>query len=123
MNGAAQVQDAYRQGSVLTAPPERLVLMLYDGALRFLGQAAIAMRDGSTVPANERLRKAEAIVDELLATLDPSAGEIADRLAAIYVFCRRRLMEAHLERDADKVDEVRGLLAELRDAWAELCTA
>ena len=122
MNGATHVQDAYRQGSVLTAPPERLVLMLYDGAMRFLGQSAIAFRDGSIGPANEKLRKAEAIVDELLATLDPAGGEITERLAAIYVFCRRTLVEAQLERDAAKVEEVRRLIGELRDAWAELCT-
>lgn len=113
--------QAYRESSVLTAPPERLVLMLYDGARRFLTQAAAAIREGEMSVASERLHRAEAIVDELTVTLDHDAGgEIAERLAAIYAFCRRHLMEARLERNAEKVDQVIGLLGELRSAWAQI---
>jgi flagellar secretion chaperone FliS len=122
MNSTLQAQSAYTRDSVLSAPPERLVLMLYDGALRFLGQAAMAMREGTVVQANTRLRRAEAIIDELNATLDPEAGgEIAAGLSAIYVFCRRTLMEAQLAQDPAKVDAVARLLGELRAAWAEIC--
>ena len=110
---------AYRQSSVLTAPPERLLLMLYDGAGRFLAQAAAAMRERDIPRANERLQRGEAIIEELLATLDLSAGEIAERLQGLYVYCRRRLAEARIEQDAERVDEVRGLLGELRQAWAD----
>ena len=49
-----------------------------------------------------------------------SAGEIAERLEGIYVFCKRLLLEARLERDADKVDLVRGYLADLRESWAQI---
>jgi flagellar secretion chaperone FliS len=121
MNPALQAQNAYKENSVLTAPPERLVLMLYDGALRFLSQAAIAMREGTLEQSTARLRRAEAIIDELLATLNPEAGDVASRLAAIYTFCRRTLMEAQLERDPGKVESVSRLLGELRSAWAEIC--
>jgi flagellar protein FliS len=121
MNSALQAQSAYTQNSVLSAPPERLVLMLYDGALRFLGQAAMGMREGTVQQANGRLRRAEAIIDELIATLDPAAGEIAARLGSIYVFCRRTLIEAQLAQDATKVDAVIRLLGELRSAWADIC--
>jgi flagellar protein FliS len=111
---------AYRQQAILTATPGRLVVMLYDGALRFLSQAAAAMRDGSTSQADERLARAEAIVTELLVTLDLSHGEIPERLQGIYVFCHKLMMEARLERDADKLDTTRELLAELREAWSEI---
>ena len=111
---------AYQQQSIMTAPPERLVVMLYDGAIRFFFQAAAAMRENARATAFERLDRGEAIVDHLLATLDMSAGEVAQRLEGVYVFCKRLLMEARLERDADKVDLVRGYLAELRDAWAQI---
>lgn len=121
MNPALQAQNAYKQNSVLSASPEQLVLMLYDGALRFLGQAATAMREGDVPTANGRLRRAEAILDELRATLDPSAGDIAERLEAIYVFCRQFLVEAQLEQDAAKIDSVAGLVGELRGAWAAIC--
>jgi flagellar protein FliS len=114
---------AYQQQAVLTATPGRLVVMLYDGALRFLFQAAAAMREGVDAQADEKLGRAEAIVDELLATLDPSHGEIPQQLQAVYVFCNKLMLEAFLERDADKLDTARELLAELRDAWAQIAGA
>ena len=110
----------YRQQSIMTASPERLVVMLYDGAIRFFFQAAAAIREDAHPTALERLDRGEAIVDHLLATLDMSAGEIAERLEGIYVFCKRLLLEARLERDADKVDLVRAYLADLRESWAQI---
>jgi flagellar secretion chaperone FliS len=111
---------AYKQQSIMTATPERLVVMLYDGAIRFFFQAGAAMREDDRATALERLDRGEAIIDHLLATLDMSAGEVAQRLEGIYVFCKRLLIEARLERDADKVDLVRGYLTELREAWAQI---
>jgi flagellar protein FliS len=120
MNPYARPQ-AYREASVMTASPEQLVVMLYDGAGRFLRQAEGAMTGAGTwMQASEKLSRAEAIIDELLATLDMDAGDIAERLQAIYVFCKTRLIEARLERDPGRVDQVARLLAELRDAWATI---
>jgi flagellar secretion chaperone FliS len=114
---------AYQQQSIMTAPPERLVVMLYDGAIRFLFQAAAALREDARATALERLDRGEAIVDHLLATLDMSAGEVAERLEGVYVFCKRLLLEARLERDAEKIDLARGYLAELRESWAQIAGA
>jgi flagellar secretion chaperone FliS len=114
---------AYQQQSIMTAPPERLVVMLYDGAIRFFFQASAALREDARATAFDRLDRGEAIVDHLLATLDMSAGEIAERLQGIYVFCKRLLLEARLERDAGKVDVVRGYLSDLREAWAQITPA
>lgn len=119
MNFAASPQ-AYRESAVLTAPPERLVVMLYDGARRFLHQAATAMRGGDVPTAHERLRRAERIVEHLDATLDLSQGEIAERLEAIYAFCMRLMAEARMRQDADRLETVSELLGGLREAWAEL---
>jgi len=120
MNPYARPQ-AYREASVMTASPEQLVVMLYDGAGRFLRQAEGAMNGGgSWLQASQKLSRAEAIIDELLATLDMDAGEIAERLQAIYVFCKTRLIEARLDRDPGRVDQVARLLGELRDAWATI---
>jgi len=119
MNPYASPQ-AYRDSAVLTASPEQLVVMLYDGAVRFLRQAQIAMGDGSWVQGFEKLSRAEAIIDELLATLNMDTGEIAERLQAIYVFCKRTLIEARIQRDAEKVGHVVALVADLREAWARL---
>ncbi|MGI8780600.1 MAG: flagellar export chaperone FliS [Solirubrobacteraceae bacterium] len=113
----------YKRQSIMTAPPERLVVMLYDGAIRFFVQAAAAMREDARVTASERLDRGEAIVDHLLVTLDMSAGEIAERLEGIYVFSKRLLLEARMERDADKVDVVCAYLSELRESWAQIAGA
>jgi flagellar secretion chaperone FliS len=112
--------NAYRENSIMTASPEQLVVMLYDGAGRFLRQAEDCMIDGSWLQASEKLSRAEAIIDELLATLDMDAGEVADRLQSIYVFCKTRLIEARIERDAVRVDQVARLLSELREAWSQV---
>ena len=112
---------AYRQQAILTAPPGRLVVMLYDGCLRFLFQSAHAMREGDRQTSLQRMRRAEAIIDELTVTLDHDrGGDIASRLHGIYAFSRRQLLDAWREGDADKIDEVSSMLSELRDAWAEI---
>jgi flagellar protein FliS len=121
LNAQATVQ-AYKESSVLTAPPEQLVLMLYDGALRFIARASIAMREQGPVAAAEPIKRAQAIVEELLSALDHDAGgEIADRLQAIYVYCLRLLPEAQLHADVERLEQVASMLRELREAWAEIC--
>jgi flagellar protein FliS len=120
MNAYATSSHAsYRESAILTAPPEQLLIMLYDGCHRFLLQAIAAMRDGLTAEAGERLGRATAIIDELQTTLDLSAGEVAERLSGIYVFCRRHLAEGLCERDPEKLEQVDRLLRQLRDAWAQ----
>jgi flagellar protein FliS len=112
--------QAYREAAVLTASPVQLVVMLYDGVERFLRQAEVVMEEGGVAQAHDRMQRGEAIIDELLRTLDKSAGEVAERLEAIYVFCKRLMMEARLEKDPSKLAKVRSLMAELRESWAEL---
>ena len=120
MTPHAQAQQAYRDSAILTAPPERLVVMLYDGANRFLLQGAAAMREGDLTLMNDRLRRAEAIINELRATLDMSQGEVASNLESIYSFCQRLLLEARLKRDPEKIEQTAKLLRELRDAWDQV---
>jgi flagellar protein FliS len=118
---AGNQSAAYKQQSILTAPPGRLVVMLYDGCLRFLFQSAYAMREGDRRQSQDRMRRAEAIIDELTVTLDHErGGEIASRLQGIYAFCRRHLIEAAAEQDPNKIEEVSELLGELREAWSEI---
>jgi flagellar secretion chaperone FliS len=112
---------AYKQQSILTAPPGVLVVMLYDGANRFLLQAAAAMREEAHSQADQRLQRAEAIIDELLGTLNLEAGgRIASHLQGIYVFCKRRLAEARVARDPAIVEWVAGQMAELRQSFAQI---
>src|SRR5215210_9229384 len=110
---ATAAQQAYRDSAILTAPPERLVVMLYDGANRFLIQGATAMRAGDLTVTNDRLRRAEAIINELRATLDMSQGEVASNLESIYSFCQRLLLESRIKQDPEKIEHVAKLLREL----------
>src|SRR6201994_5171016 len=91
--------NAYRESAVMSAPPELLVAMLYDGARKFLFQAGIAMRDGQIELTNRKLRRAEDIIQHLRDTLDMEQGEIAQNLESIYVYCLRRLRESRFDRD------------------------
>jgi flagellar secretion chaperone FliS len=119
----AQHTAAYRQQSILTATRGQLVVTLYDGCLRFLNQAAYAMREGRQMEARTRLSRGEAIIDELLAILDlEQGGVVASRLQGIYVFCSRQLLEARAENDPAPIERVIGLLGELREAWAQIAS-
>jgi flagellar protein FliS len=119
MNPYASPQ-AYRDAAVLTASPEQLVVMLYDGAVRFLRQAEVAMKEGAFLHSFEKMGRGEAILDELLATLNMDVGEMSERLQAIYVFCKKTLIEGRIQRDAEKIGQVVALLSSLREAWAKL---
>jgi flagellar protein FliS len=120
MSPVATAPQAYRESSVLSAPPEALVVMLYDGALRFLFQAGVTMREKQIEPTHRKLRRAEDIIIHLRDTLDMEQGEISERLHAIYMFCLRHLRQARLDQDPAKVEQVRAMLAELREAWAAI---
>lgn len=113
--------NAYRENAVMTASPAQLVVMLYDGAARFLKQAEIVATEGAWGDAGERMTRADMIIDELNITLDmEQGGDIAVQLQAIYVFCKRLLIEARLEKDVEKIKKTAELLAELRESWAQI---
>jgi flagellar protein FliS len=112
---------AYRRDAVLSAPPQRLIVMLYDGARRFLHQAAAAMRAGQVEAAHNKLRRAEDIVAYLRETLDhEQGGEVAVHLQSLYFFCQRHLRQARIERDPGKIEQVSELLGRLRESWAAI---
>ena len=111
---------AYKQQSILTATPGQLVVMLYDGCLRFLNQAAYAMRGGDIAESNARLSRAEAIIEELHATLDmEKGGEIAENLRSIYTFLSGYLIESVTQQDPVKLRRAMDLLMELREAFSQ----
>ena len=120
MSNATASPQAYRQGAVLAATRGRLVVMLYDGARRFLRQAAVAMRNGEVERGHLTLRRAELIIGHLDATLDLEQGLVAERLHALYMFCLEHLSSSRYTQDASKLDEVNELLGQLRDAWGQI---
>jgi len=114
-------QDAYRENTVLSATPTQLVVMLYDGARRFLRQAAAAMRAREIERAHYALRNAELIIAHLDGVLDDDqGGRIAEQLHGIYRFCLLHLSRGRLQQDVSKLEQVADLLGDLRGSWAEL---
>jgi flagellar secretion chaperone FliS len=120
MSNVAASHAAYRKGAVLAATPGQLVVLLYDGARRFLRQGAAALREGEIERAHTTLRYGERIISHLDGTLDYDQGQLPQRLHAIYLFCLRHLNAARMSQDASKIDEVTELLGELRDAWSQV---
>ena len=113
--------QAYRTSSVLTASPGQLVVMLYDGARRFLTQAAVAMGDKDVLASHNKLTRAENIIRHLRNTLDmEQGGQIAERLNSIYTFSLSHLRQARFDQDPRKLDEVNELLGKLRESWAAI---
>jgi len=111
---------AYTESAVLSASPSQLVIMLYDGAIRFLSQASAAMDAGNRDVARNRIFRADDIINELNNTLDmEQGGQISEQLRSIYLWTKRQMMEAVTEQDSAKVQECIQSLAELREAWAQ----
>jgi flagellar protein FliS len=113
--------QAYRENTVLSATPEQLVVMLYDGAHRFLRLAGAAMRSGEIERTHNTLRRAEQILAHLDSVLDhEQGGPIAAQLHPIYRYCLAQLSRARFEQDPAKLEEVSNLLGELRESWAAI---
>lgn len=113
---------AYRANAVLTASHGQQIVMLYDGARRFLYQSATAMAEHDTVIAHNKLARAEAILRHLRDTLDMNQGELPGRLQAIYTFSLNHLRQGRLEQDPQKLEEVNELLGRLRESWAAVAS-
>jgi flagellar secretion chaperone FliS len=120
MSPSVATPNAYRESAVLSAPPEQLVVMLFDGARRFLYQAGVAMGENKIELSNRKLRRAEDIIQHLRDTLDFDQGEIPGNLESIYVFCLRQLRESRFDRNPAVLAEVSGLLGQLREAFASI---
>ncbi len=118
----ASSHTAYRRGTVMAATPAQQVVLLYDGARRFLRQAAVAMGEGEIERAHTALRYAERIISHLDGTLDFDQGELPQRLHSIYQFYLSHLRAARLRQEPAKLEEVSELLGELRDAWNQIAS-
>lgn len=111
----------YLETAVETAHPARLVVMLYDGAIRFLNEAEDAMHNADYDRQNHFIIKAQRIVAELMSSLDmQKGGHIAENLLNIYAYIYNQLIEANLGDQVEVIGQVRHLLQELREAWDEV---
>jgi flagellar protein FliS len=121
----AQFAKSYRSVAVTTASPGQLVLMLYDGALRFLATAARGFECDSLAERfetiNNNLLKSQAILRELQTSLDLKAGgEFAQTMWALYDFMMDQLRQANMRKQVEPIQTVEGLILELRGAWSQM---
>ncbi|MDU4959269.1 MAG: flagellar export chaperone FliS [Sporomusaceae bacterium] len=116
MNAAAMA-NAYKTQQIMTASPEELTLMLYNGTLRFVNESVRAIDQQDAEAANRTNLRAQAIVRELMNTLD-TQYEVAQSMLPLYEYMERRLIEGNIQKDSAPLLEVKALMTELRDSWA-----
>lgn len=110
--------ESYRRQQILNAPPEQLTLMLYNGCLKFIDEGREALEDNQYESANTSLQKAQRIISEFRLTLNMDY-EISHQLLPLYNYVYDRLVEGNIKSDLSKIDEAKGIITELRDAWVE----
>lgn len=110
--------NAYLETRVMTASPEQLQLMLYDGAIRFCEQASEAIEAKAIEKSFTLINKAETIVMELSTSMkDEIAPETCANMRRLYLFCYDRLVQANLKREIAPLQEAVAVLHELRETW------
>ncbi len=117
--------DSYRKVATQTATPGQLVLMLYDGALKFLEKALTGFDHKDPKHFNETINnnilRAQAIIHEMNASLDMKAGgEVAANFRRLYNYFYRRMAEANRTKQKAPIEEIISLIRDLRDSWAEM---
>lgn len=110
--------NQYKENSIFTASPEELTLMLYNGLVRFIMQAQLAVDESNIEKANNSIIRAQDIINEFKSTLDMKY-EISERLSQLYDYMLSRLVDANINKNREILEEVLGLAKELRDTWAQ----
>tara|TARA_B100000700_G_C14946960_1_gene809685 strand:+ start:870 stop:1334 length:465 start_codon:yes stop_codon:yes gene_type:complete len=121
MSTYGNYQNAYKKASVNTLDQNKLIIMLYDGAIKNATFAVEYMNAGDIEKVHNCLVKTKNIVTELMATLNlDQGGEIAKNLQSLYSYMFSQLIEANMEKKTEPVIVVIDLLKELRSAWFEI---
>ena len=120
-----KIAKSYKAQSVQTASPGKLVLMLFDGYLRFTTTAKKSFDEEDLTKKNEginnNLIRAQNIVTELQSSLDMSVpGELPGTLYRLYDYVLHQLQQANLQKKAEPIDEADKVISELREAWSEM---
>ncbi len=115
VNSAA---EAYKRQQIMTATPEALTLMLYNGCLKFMTEGMEAIQKKDYEQANISLQKAQNIIREFRVTLKMEY-EISHQLLPLYNYVYDRLVEGNIKSDVKLVEEAKTIISKLRDAWAQ----
>jgi flagellar protein FliS len=113
--------NEYKKTQITTANQGKLIVMLYDGAIKFLNIAIDNMDPKTYDVANNNIIKAQDIITELLLSLNrKEGGEICQNLFNLYLYFKKALLEANIKKDAEMVRSVLKLIKDLRDAWDKI---
>ena len=116
-----KANNAYVSNEIMTASPNKLVLMLFDGAIKNLKLTELAMKEKNIEKINEYIQKTQKIIVEFMSTLNhKDGGEVAKSLQNLYSYMFTTLIQANTQKDLTKVQEVRGYMEELRETWAQI---
>ena len=114
----ANPYQQYKRKKYETQDQTKLLLMLYEGAIKFCKQAKIAIENDDPIEKNNKLQRAQDVIHELIDSLDTdNGGEVADNLLRLYEYMLRRLIKANIKQDTEIVDEVLDLLNNLYQGW------
>lgn len=115
--GQADVLKKYREMEIKTSSPAKLILILYNEAIKCLNRAKEKIKVKNVEESNDLLIRAQKIIRELMCSLNLKVGEMATRWYSLYEYIYYRLIQANLQKDVQVIDEVLDLLKPLRDAW------
>lgn len=115
---ATNTANMYKNQQIMTAAPEELTLMLYNGAIRFVTESIQALENGDLQKSNTANQRAQDIVKEFMSTINMDYAMSKD-LFALYEYMNYRLVQANLKKDVVQLEEVKGMLTELRNTWVE----
>lgn len=116
---ATNLQAAYKQNATNTASPGELTLMLYNGCLKFINRAKLAIEEENIEQRNENIARAEAIMRELMVTLKTDS-DIGKNMLALYDFIVHLLIQANVKNDLKALEEAEGFVKDFRDTWKEV---
>ena len=111
--------STYTQNNIGVESPEKLIQMMYEGVLRFNMQAKRSIQENNIERRTYWVNRSNAVITELINILDFNYGEVSLYLAGLYTYQLRLLVEANLNNDASKLDEVNQVFKGLLEAWKE----
>jgi len=121
MSTYGNYQNAYKKASVNTLDQNKLIIMLYDGAIKNANFAVEHLKTGEIEKVHNGLVKTKNIVTELMATLNmDQGGDIAKNLQSLYSYMFSLLIEANMEKKSEPIIVVIDLLKELKTAWVQI---
>ncbi|MDQ0205151.1 flagellar export chaperone FliS [Pectinatus haikarae] len=118
MQNAFHTAEAYKRQQIMTASPEMLILMLYNGAVKFINEGIKHIEEKDCIKSNKALIRAQNIMIELMSSLKMEY-DISKQLYPLYNYIYRILIEGNMKNDKEKLEEAKGLILQFRDTWGQ----